>query len=489
MSTGCELLTTAEMYRADRAAVDAGVTGVRLMENAGAAVARAVMAHVPSGARVTVLCGPGNNGGDGFVAARHLRTAGYIVRLALLGETAKLKGDAARHADVWGGAVEPLDPACVADADAVVDALFGAGLTRPLEGKPTDVVAAVNARDVPVVAVDVPSGISGDTGAVAGEMAVRASATVTFFRAKPGHVLAPGRDHCGRVTCVDIGIPARVLADIAPNQWRNDPALWARAWPWRTSASHKYRHGHALVIGGATATGAARLGARAALRTGAGLVTLAVPEAALAIYAAESPSLITTPIAAETDLDTVLADTRKNAVLIGPGADVGETTRDRVRRIAGDGRACVLDADALTAFAQDPDTLAARTHAGIVITPHEGEFARLFPGLSGDKLSRARNAAARLGGVVVLKGADTVVAAPDGRAAIADNGPPHLATAGTGDVLAGIVTGALAQGLAPFAAACAGVWLLGEAARDAGPGLISADLPERLPAALAALSR
>jgi NAD(P)H-hydrate epimerase len=322
-----------------------------------------------------------------------------------------------------------------------------------------------------------------------GELAVRATTTVTFFRAKPGHLLAPGRDHCGAVTCADIGIPARVLAEIQPTQWRNDPALWADAWPWRSSASHKYRHGHAVVVGGATATGAARLGARAALRTGAGLVTLAVPASALAIYAAESASLITTPLADPGDLDVVLGDPRKNAVLIGPGAGVDATTRQRVQRLASDGRACVLDADALTAFADAPAALAELTHERVVVTPHAGEFARLFPDLAGDKLSRARAAAAELGAVVVLKGADTVVAAPDGRAAIADNGPPALATAGSGDVLAGIVTGALAQGLAPFAAACAGVWLLGEAARAAGPGLISADLPERLPAALAGLPR
>jgi len=489
MRTGRELLTTAEMYRADQAAVAAGVTGVRLMENAGAAVARVVMDHAPAGGRVAVLCGPGNNGGDGFVAARHLRTAGYDVHLALLGDAAKLTGDAARHADVWGGEVAALDPACVRDADVIVDALFGAGLTRPLAGIPADVVTAVNACAVPVVAVDVPSGISGDTGAVVGDLAVRATTAVTFFRVKPGHLLLPGADYCGRVTCADIGIPARVLADIQPNQWRNDPALWADAWPWRTRASHKYRHGHALVVGGEPATGATRLAARAAMRTGAGLVTSAVPAAVLGIYAAESASLITTPIEGEVDLDGVLADTRKNAVLIGPGAGAGETTRDRVRRIAGDGRACVLDADALTAFAGDPATLADLAHASTVVTPHDGEFARIFPDLSGDKLTRARAAAERLGAVVTLKGADTVVAAPDGRAVVADNGPADLATAGTGDVLAGIITGALAQGLAPFRAACAGVWLLGETARDAGPGLISADLPERLPAALAALPR
>lgn len=483
MATGCEILTLDEMYRADRAAMDAGVAGVRLMENAGAAVARRVAALAAPGARVCVLCGPGNNGGDGFVAARHLRTQGYAVRLALLGNGDKLAGDAARHAAVWGGEIAALDPACLDDADIAVDALFGAGLTRPLTGSPAAVVSRLNESGIPVVAVDVPSGIGGDTGTVVGEHAVRATATVTFFRAKPGHVLYPGRAHCGDVTVVDIGIPDGVLADIAPKQVRNEPVLWADRWPWRAADTHKYRHGHAVVFGGETATGAARLGARAALRTGAGLVTAAVPETAMGIYAADCASVITEPLAADAPAEDVLADPRRSAFLIGPGAGVGARTRRRVGALVADGRPLVLDADALIGLAQD-DPIPA-LHGNVVITPHEGEFARLFPDLSGDKLSRARAAAARLGCVVVLKGPDTVIAGPDGRAAIDGNAPPELATAGSGDVLAGIVLGARAQGVATLDAAQAGVWLLGRAAQGVGPGLISADLPERLPAALA----
>ena len=482
MITGCEILTTDEMYRADRAAMDGGVAGVRLMENAGAAVARRIMALAAPGARVAVLCGPGNNGGDGFVAARRLRTEGYAVRLALLGSSDRLSGDAARHAAVWGGPVATLDPACLADADVAVDALFGAGLARPLEGAPAAVVRALNAMTIPVVAVDVPSGISGDTGAVRGDLAVRATATVTFFRPKPGHLLYPGRAHAGDVTVADIGIPDAVLTDIAPAQQRNDPALWRVHWPWRAGDTHKYRHGHAVVLGGETATGAARLAARSALRTGA-----AVPEPVMGIYAADCASIITEPLAAEADLDGVLADPRRNAILIGPGAGVSATTRRRVAHLVADGRPLVLDADALTALAQADGPAARGLHGNVVITPHAGEFARLFPDLDGDKLTRARTAAQRLGCVVVLKGPDSVIAAPDGTATIADNAPPELATAGSGDVLAGIVLGALAQGLAPVDAARAGVWLLGRSARAAGPGLISADLPARLPAALAAM--
>ncbi len=485
MTSGCEILTLDEMYRADRAAMAAGVAGVRLMENAGAAVASRVMALAGPGARVTVLCGPGNNGGDGFVAARHLRTQGYPVRLALLGSPDRLGGDAACHAAVWGGDIETLDPACLDDAEVAVDALFGAGLTRPLEGAPARVVERLNASGIPVVAVDVPSGIGGDTGEVVGELAVQASATVTFFRPKPGHLLYPGRAHGGRLAVIDIGIPEGVLADIAPRQARNDPKLWRDAWPWRAADTHKYRHGHAVVFGGDTATGAARLGARAALRTGAGLVTVAVPETALAIYAADCASVITQPLAPADALDDLLADARKSAFLIGPGAGVTETTRARVGTLVADGRPLVLDADALTVLARADRMPPLHEHT--VITPHEGEFARLFPDLVGDKLTRARAAAARLGCVVVLKGPDTVVAAPDGRTTVADNAPPELATAGSGDVLAGIVLGALAQGVSAVDAARAGVWLLGRAAQDGGPGLISADLPERLPMALAAM--
>lgn len=483
---GTELLTTEQMYRADKAAVAAGVAGVRLMENAGYAVSRVVEVEVESAAApIVVLCGPGNNGGDGFVAARHLRTRGYTVRLALLGEMSGLTGDAAAHAAVWGGPVEHMTPDIIRGAGVVVDALFGAGLTRPLAGTAAAVVDAVNASECKVVAVDVPSGVMGDTGGIMGDTVVQADVTVTFFRAKPAHVLYPGRGLSGRLSIHDIGIPDLVLDDIGPMQWRNDGCLWRSSWPWRTPGSHKYRHGHALVVGGAPATGAGRLAAHAALRTGAGLVTAAVPSEALTLFGSELASLITQPIEPGSALDDVLADPRRNAVLIGPGAGVTAETRTRAETLLTDGRAAVLDADALSVFAETPERLAAIAHGQTVLTPHEGEFARLFPDLTGDKLRRARTAAATTGAVVVLKGPDTVVAAPDGRATVADNAPPDLATAGSGDVLAGVILGALAQDVPPFEAASAGVWLLGEAGRAlSGPGLISADLPPALRQAL-----
>lgn len=481
-----ELLTTEEMYRADAAAIRGGIGGERLMENAGRAVVDAIVGRWPP-RPVVVLCGPGNNGGDGFVAARLLRARGWPVRLALLGAVSGLKGDAALHAARWTGAVEPLTPACLEGAGLVIDALFGAGLGRPLSGAPADVLAEAERRGLLLVAVDVPSGIDGTTGEIRG-FAPWAALTVTFFRAKPGHVLLPGRLRCGELVVADIGIPASVLDEVRPACRLNGPALWGAAYPWPTAESHKYRRGHGLVLGGETMTGAARLAALAALRAGAGLVTVAAPTAAWPVYAAALTSVIVAPIGGAGAWAALLADPRRNAVLLGPGAGVSETLRRRVLAALDGESAVVLDADALTAFAADPEALFGRTRdRPVVLTPHEGELARLFPASSGGRLERARTAAARCGAVVVLKGADTVVAAPDGRAVVNTNAPPELATGGTGDVLAGIVLGLLAQNMAPFQAACAAVWLHGEVASAFGPGLIAEDLPSLLPTTLARL--
>lgn len=473
------LLTVAEMQRADSLAIAGGVPGPVLMENAGAAVAREIRVRwAPR--PVAVLCGPGNNGGDGFVVARLLAEAGWPVRLGLLGEPAALKGDAAQAAQRWTGAVEPLGPRLLDGAPLVVDALFGAGLARPLDGAAKELVEAM--AGLTVVAVDVPSGVHGDTGAVLGA-APAAALTVTFFRRKPGHVLLPGRLRCGEAVVADIGIPEAVLDAIAPRQWENGPELWAARYPWPRAESHKYARGHAVVLGGGRMTGAGRLAARAALRVGAGLVSVACPPEAFALYAAGSPSLIVEPVADDATFAALLADPRKNAVLLGPGAGVGVHTRARVLAALDAGTACVLDADALTSFAGAPDDLLDRVSSRCVLTPHEGEFARLFDA-KGDKLTRARAAAVRCGAVVLLKGADTVIAAPDGRAVLNGNAPPELATAGAGDVLAGLILGLLAQGMDGFDAACAAAWLHGEAATQVGPGLIAEDLPDALPTVL-----
>jgi ADP-dependent NAD(P)H-hydrate dehydratase / NAD(P)H-hydrate epimerase len=482
-----ELISPAEMAEADRLTIEAGTAGLALMERAGRAVADAAGRH-PPGTSVAVVAGPGNNGGDGFVAARVLAARGYPVRVLLVGEAGKLKGDAAQAARDWTGSVAPAEPAALASARIVIDALFGAGLDRPVGGLPRAMIEAMNGSGASIVAVDLPSGVSGATGAVMGA-AVKAAETVTFFRRKPGHVLLPGRLHCGKVHVADIGIRDDVLARVQPATFANAPALWARFMPVPRVEGHKYARGHAVVVSGGLAyTGAARLAARGALRAGAGLVTIASPREALAVNAAASLAVMVRPVDGPDELDRFLSDRRLNVVVLGPGGGVGEGMRALVRSALAGERAVVLDADALTSFAGTPELLAqwitARSGAATVLTPHEGEFSRLFKSIlleSEPKLERARAAARHTGAIVLLKGPDTVVAAPDGRAAIADNAPPWLATAGSGDVLAGLVAGLLAQGMPPFAAACAAAWLHGEAANAVGPGLISEDLPETLP--------
>jgi hydroxyethylthiazole kinase-like uncharacterized protein yjeF len=485
-----ELLSNVEMAEADRLTIAAGTAGLALMERAGTAVAAAVAeAHAP-GARVVVVAGPGNNGGDGFVAARLLGERGYEVKLLLLGEASRLKGDAALAAKRWTGTLNAADPASLAAADVVIDALFGAGLDRPVEGTARGLIEAMNAQAAPVVAVDLPSGINGTSGAIMG-VAVKAAQTVTFFRKKPGHVLLPGRLCCGAIRVADIGIPASVLQRIAPKTWENEPALWRGRFPVPQLSGHKYDRGHAVVLSGPSwSTGAARLAARGALRAGAGLVTIASPREALAVNAAANLAIMVRPVDGAEELTGFLADRRLNVVALGPGLGVGEPTCAMVLAALSGDRAVVLDADALTSFAGDPERLAqalqARGDKATILTPHEGEFARTFNVLDdrtkvGSKLERARLAAGLTGAVVLIKGGDTVVAAPDGRAAIAANAPAYLATAGAGDVLTGIAAGLLAQGMPAFDAACAAVWLHGEAATAFGPGLIAEDLPEALP--------
>ena len=484
-SGGSELLTVAEMYRADAAAIGRGTPGMELMENAGAAIADQIRnrwARRP----VAVLCGPGNNGGDGFVVARLLADDGWPVTVGLLGSRDRLKGDAASAAARWTGPVELLDPTILDGAELVVDALFGAGLARPLDGIVRAVVDAINDRNLPCVAVDVPSGVSGDTGEVLG-VAPDCRLTVTFFRRKPGHVLMPGRAIAGDTVVSQIGIGAEVLDALDVRAYVNGPELWLDRYPWPAARDHKYGRGHALIAGGASMTGAARLAARAAYRAGAGMVTIASPPAAVPIYASDLAGLLVSAVANEDEFGALLGDPRKNAVLVGPGCGVNRTTRNMALAALRAHKAVVLDADALTVFEDEPSELFGDLSGRkTVLTPHDGEFARLFDP-AGDKLSRVRTAAAICGAVVLLKGTDTVIAAPDGRAVVNDNAPPTLATAGTGDVLAGLILGLLAQGMDPFDAACCGAWLHGEAARLFGPGLIASDIPERLPQVLTGL--
>jgi hydroxyethylthiazole kinase-like uncharacterized protein yjeF len=466
-----ELLTPDEMAQADRAAPGLGTPGLTLMENAGRAVARAI-ARAIRPARTLVLCGAGGNGGDGYVAARLLAQEGWPVSVAPLAAP-RPGSDAAVMAARWTGPRHAFSAEEAARADLVIDAVFGAGLSRDLEPAVAAVLAAARRR----VAIDVPSGLDGGTGAARGQVSP-AELTVTFFRLKPGHLLLPGRELCGELVLADIGMPEAVLRDIGPRTFANGPSLWSL--PRLTMAGQKYTRGMLTVLAGAEMAGAARLASMGARRAGAGLLTVVVQGNGDVLRATE-PGLIIS----DEPLETLLRDKRRQTWLCGPGLGLDRARAALPALIAAE-RRIVADADALGACAGEPE----RLRGVSVITPHGGEFAKLFGAIGQDKLAAARAAAARIGAVVVLKGADTVIAAPDGRAAINHNAPPSLATAGSGDVLAGIIAGLITQGMASWEAAAAGVWLHGEAARLADPnsggaGLIAEDLGGGIAEALA----
>jgi hydroxyethylthiazole kinase-like uncharacterized protein yjeF len=467
-----ELLTPAEMARADAAALAVGLPTATLMEAAGRAVARAIRARFRP-CRTLVLAGSGNNGGDGYVATRYLEQAGWPVAVATLAPPSPGTAAAAAAAR-WHGPMVAFGAAEAARAGLVVDALFGAGLTRPLAPEVIEILQTVQA---PLVAVDVPSGLDGATGEVLG-FAPKAALTISFFRLKPGHVLLPGRALCGDTLLADIGLPEAVLAGIAPRCWRNHPSLWPL--PGLEASAHKYMRGHLSILAGAAMPGAARLAASAARRLGAGLVTLHAENLELAaMLRADAPG----QLVSDATLGALLADTRRQVWLAGPGLLPNEATCAAIHSVIASGRMLVADAGALTAAAEAPDLL----RGAAVITPHAGEFTRLFGAPGADRLAATRAAAARLGAVVVLKGPDSIIAAPDGRVIINDNAPPSLATAGTGDVLAGAIAALLTQGMPPFEAAAAAVWLHGAAAHTGPPGLVAEDLPPLMAAALHAL--
>ena len=470
------------MAAADNAAIKSGISGETLMERAGAAIADAITARWTA-MPVAVLCGPGNNGGDGFVVARLLKQSGWDVRLALLGTSDRLKGEAKIQAARWDGEISDLSPAILDGAELVVDALFGAGLSRPLDGAAKEVIAAISSETC--VAVDMPSGLHGDTGEILGS-AADAMLTVTFFRKKPGHLLEPGRSKCGEVLLADIGIPASVISEINPLQASNDPGIWQHHLPILGPEHHKFNRGYAVIGGSSDMPGAAILAAAGARRAGAGMVTLTVPKESATIFRLSQPGAVVRTVRDTGTFSDIVGDNRVGAVLIGPGHGITVATRERTLAALRLKRPTVLDADALTVFKDTPELLFSSIEGPCVLTPHEGEFRILFKS-DGDKLTRARCAAEVSGAVIVLKGSDTVIAAPDGRAAINHNAFPWLATSGAGDVLAGIITGLLAQGMASFEGAMAGVWIHGAAAAAHGPGLIAEDIPNLLPDILSKL--
>ncbi|WP_170399883.1 NAD(P)H-hydrate dehydratase [Ruegeria arenilitoris] len=504
-----ELLTAAQMRAIERAAIDSGeVTGLELMERAGQGVVEAIVEEWPdlvtTAGRAVVLCGPGNNGGDGFVVARLLRDQGWEVEVFLYGDTEKLPPDARANYEKWreAGTVGDLrrkgSLSKAEEPNLIVDAVFGTGLARRIEGELAQVLqsfdALIEAREIKVVAIDAPSGLCSDSGKSLGVFAV-ADLTVAFHRAKRGHFLDRGPNQSGRLVVKSIGI----------NEVWNEKADGAilglvEGVPKRLKKlpqTHKYAHGHALVFsGGSAKTGAARLAARGALRVGAGLVTLAVPPVAQMEVAAQVTAIMLQRIEGADGVTDVLKDERLNTLCLGPGLGI-ERALELVPAALKAERATVLDADALTAFADDPAALFSQLHENCVLTPHGGEFSRLFPdiaeklaavptkGPAYSKVDATREAAKRAGCVVLFKGPDTVIAAPNGQcsinAAMYERAAPWLATAGSGDVLAGFITGLLARGFSPMQAAETAAWLHVECARAFGPGLIAEDLPEQLP--------
>ncbi len=474
----------------DSDAARSGIDSFALMTAAGTAVSAAALRHYPGALRFVVLCGPGNNGGDGYVAATALCNSGCDVAVYASGDTTALQGDAARAFRLWSGDVDPLSVCRPRAGDVVIDAFLGAGLTRPVSTDVAMLMQTIEARGVPVIAVDLPSGIDGRTGKVLGE-SFRASRTVTFMARKPGHLLLPGRALCGDLEVVDIGIPTRILRSHSSGLIENGPHLWSGFSHVLDPSAHKFTRGHLAVFsGGALATGAARLSAAAGLKAGAGLVTLASSAAALAANSSHLTAVMLRHIEDASDLKIWLEDRRIGAFVLGPAFGDLEKARQYLALLRD--RSVVLDADGITAFKEDPSPLFSAFSSGptrLVMTPHEGEFARLFPDIEGDetlsKLDRALAAARRSHAVIVYKGADTVIAAPDGRAAINTNAPPWLATAGSGDTLCGIIGAHLAQGMPAFEAAAAGVWRHGRAGAKAGEGLTAEDLAaaiEPLPA-------
>jgi NAD(P)H-hydrate epimerase len=452
------LLTAEQSRKADQDTIASGTSAEILMEKAGKAVADVICEHFKP-CRVLIVCGNGNNGGDGRVVERLLRNRGWRIEAT---------------------DIESFTPSMLRDMALVVDAIFGTGLNREITGPIKDVITAINESRLPAVAIDIASGINANNGAIMGA-AIQAVHTVTFVRPKPGHLLLPGKAHTGELHIYDIGISGD---NVTPNHFLNVPAVWKKSFPFPALEANKYTRGHALIVGGGpSTTGAARLAARGALRNGAGLVSVACTQDALPIYAATLTSVMTKPIKKLIDLDMLLEDKRITAALIGPGCGVSTSTREQTLQILSYKKACVIDADAISAFKASSKSLFSAIQGPTVLTPHEGEFARIFDS-EGPRPERLHKAAKQSNAVIVLKGNDTAIVAPDGRMVINANAPPWLATAGSGDVLAGMITGLLAQNMPAFEAACAAVWLHGEAANQFGPGLIAEDLPEALPAVL-----
>ena len=479
---GMPIVTASEMYRAEEAAARAGVSKLELMENACQSVVSEVTSRwTPR--KTLVLCGPGQNGGDGLGVACLLQQRRWLIDVVRCFPDKGFEGNAQIMSERWGGPWMDLESVRLEDYALVVDAVLGIGLKRELEARLSRFFEKINALNIDVVAVDIPTGISSDTGAVLGG-SLQANLTVTLGWPKPAHLLLPGKSVCGQIVVSDIGVGENNLGNDAPSIKINGPNLWWDKIPRLRPENHKYHRGHSVIVGGGSknSTGAARLAAEASLRSGSGLVTLWVPSDALVDYSSAPAAILLEGRDAPLEISEFLKDDRKNVVLIGPGCGVSEQTRILTKQILLSPKRVVLDADALTSFSPNPAVLFDLISSNTVLTPHSGEFAKLFKGLSyGDKISLTRAAAKTSGAIIIYKGNDTVIAEPGGKAVVNFNAPTNLATAGTGDVLSGIVSGLLAQGCSPFDASCISVWCHSRAATYAGQGLIADDLLQKIP--------
>ncbi len=518
-----QILSPKEMQKIDKDAIKSGISGYNLMENAGRSVAKEIVSKFRK-TKVLVLCGPGNNGGDGFVVARILSEIGWEVSVASV-NISKLKGDAEKARLSYKHNISSIiskdidvilnkrriqkdknksvNSSCrdtiktndlligkqipqhskIAPNLLVIDAIFGTGLNKIIKGDLAEVIEKINKSNALVVAVDIPSGINGENGEVMG-VAIKADITLTFTRKKLGLVLMPGKMNAGEVITTDIGIPEEIINKQKFSIYENSPNLWISSFPFPEPQDNKYTRGHVVVAsGGVDCTGAACLASISALRCGAGLVTVLSPKEALSIYASKLNSVMAKPFRNIKEFVQFISDKHKNVIVLGPGNGANEETAEKVKKALSLKKTCVIDADAISAFAGRGRSLFKMIKSPVVLTPHEGEFARIFD-IKGDKIKRAKDAAKKSNADIVLKCTDTIIEAHDNRIVINTCATPNLATAGTGDVLSGIIAGLLAQRMDPFEAACAGVYLHSQAAKEFGIGLIAEDMPQILPAVL-----
>lgn len=494
MTKQTELLSADQMQQVDRTAAISGINTFELMENAGRSVAEQVLKYEHAVSPLIVVVGGGNNGGDGYIAAELLRKTGIATTVLRVGSMPIAGSDADKAKQGYGGNLLSLASdttqipnkirSTLIECKMIIDALFGAGLRREVTGVVASLIETINQLDCPIISVDLPSGLDGNDNIVKGA-AVQATQTVTFFLAKPAHYLFPGRKLCGELIVKQIGLNEAHLSSIsAPVVHRNAPKLFTIHLPMPNEKAHKYQRGHVLVRSGPiNSTGASRLSAGTALTCGAGAVTLASSDQALAVNAAHLTAVMLALCNNLADWLALLRNKNTNVAVIGPGNGIDEQIKDCVLESLKHPASLVLDADALSCWEDSPERFICalqNAKAPVVLTPHSAEFDRVFRSTKivdlPSKLHQAQAAAKLTKAVVIYKGADTVIASPDGQACINCNAPPWLATAGSGDVLAGAVASLHAQGMPLFESAMAAVWLHGEAATALGYPLTAEQL-------------